>query len=103
MPFPVELKKELVLSFRFRRIGTLWKLVSDKPEVLRLTNQDCSREYSDPVLISSPTSSTAEVRMYDELGIDTSNVGSFLGDWRRAKRRCEELLAITPQPTDAAA
>ena len=103
MSFPAELKRELVLSFRFRRIGTVWKQVSDKPEVLRLSNQDCSRAFSDPVLIWSQGRFTVEARIYDELGIDTSNVGSFLGDWGTAKRRCEELLAITPLPTDAAA
>jgi hypothetical protein len=103
MSLPAELKKELVLSFKFRRIGTVWKPINDKPEVLRLSNQDCSRAYADPVLIWSQSRTTVEARIHDEMGIDIANAGSFLGDWTGAKCRCEELLAITPQPTDAAA
>jgi hypothetical protein len=103
MSFPAELKKELVLSFKYRRIGTVWKLVHDKPEVLRLSNQDCSQAYGDPVLVWRQGRTVVEARIHDGMGIDIANAGSFLGDWTRAKCRCEELLAITPQPTDAAA
>ena len=101
--FPAELKKELVLSFKFRRIGAGWKHVQDKPEVVRLTNHDCSQEFRDPVLIWSPSRMTVDARIHDEIGIDITNARSFLGDWLRAQMRCEEFLAIAPQPTDAAA
>lgn len=103
MSFPPELKKELVLSFKFRRVGLVWRQISDQPEVLRLANQDCSRTYAAPLLLWSPSRLTVEARVHDELGIDIANVGSFLGDWTSAKRRCEQMLAITPRPTDAAA
>lgn len=94
--FPAELKKELVLSFRFRRIGSSWKCVQGQPEIVRLTNHDCSQEFSDPVLIWSPSRMTVDARIHDETGIDITNAGSFLGDWLGAKVRCEESLAITP-------
>lgn len=103
MSFPAELKKELVLSFKFRRVGPVWKHADDKPEVLRLTNQDCSQDFSDPVLVWGESRLTVEARIYDEMGIDITNTPLLLGDWTRAKSRCEELLANSPPSTDAAA
>ena len=92
MSIPEEFKKELVLSFRFRRVGITWKRAHEQPEVVRLVNHDCSQEYRNPRLIWSPSRLTVEVRIYDNIGIDLTNTATLLGDWRKARNRCEELL-----------
>jgi hypothetical protein len=92
MIFPEKLKKELVLSFKFRRVGAAWKCDREKPNVLRLVNHDCSQEYRDPQLTWSRNRSMIEARVYDDIGIDITNPDTLLGDWAQAKSRCEELL-----------
>ena len=93
MSIPGEFKKELVLSFKFRRAGMTWKRISERPEILRLTNHDCSQEYCNPRLIWSPGRLVVEARIYDDSGIDLTNAATLLGDWSKARNRCEELLA----------
>lgn len=103
MSYPAILKKELVLSFKFKRAGTTWKHARHKPEVLRLTNHDCSLEFSTPLLIWGQSCLTVEARIYDDAGIDITNATSLLGDWAAARSRCEELLAAGPWRTEATA
>jgi hypothetical protein len=93
MSIPEKLKKELLLAFKFRRVGTTWKRAHDQPEILRLTNHDCSQEYRNPRLIWSQSRLVVEARIYDDVGFDLMNGATLLGDWLKARSRCEELLA----------
>ena len=103
MSYPAVLKKEVVLSFRFKRVGASWKHAHQAPKVLRIANHDCSREFSTPLLIWGQGHLTVEVRIYDDIGIDIANATSLLGDWGAARRRCEELLVASARRADAAA
>jgi hypothetical protein len=103
MSYPAVLKKELVLSFKFKRVGASWKHAQQTPKVLRLANHDCSREFSTPLLIWGQSQLTVEARIYDDIGIDIAKATSLLGDWEAARRRCEELLVASERRADATA
>jgi hypothetical protein len=92
MGFPEELRKELVLSFKFKRTTASWKPMRKRPEILRLTNQDCSQDYREPKLLGNLDHAFVDVRIYDEKGINTAGLANILGDWQDAKARCEAFL-----------
>jgi hypothetical protein len=81
-------------------VGITWRRARELPEILRLTNHDCSQEYQNPRLIWSPSRLVVEARIYDESGIDLSSGGTLLGDWRNARSRCEELLTAELQRSE---
>ena len=92
MDFPEELRKELVLSFKFKRTRASWEPMRKRPDILRLTNQDCSQQYREPQLLGNLDHAFVEVRVYDEKGINVAGGASVLGDCEDAKARCEAFL-----------
>jgi hypothetical protein len=92
MEFPEELRKELVLSFKYKRTKGLWKPVQERPDIVRLTNQDCSREYREPKLLGNISHAFVDLRIYDEKGIKVAGGAGVLGDWKDAQARCEAFL-----------
>jgi hypothetical protein len=92
MEFPEELRKELALSFTFKRTIASWKPMRKRPDILRLTNQDCSQQYREPQLLGNLDHAFVEVRVYDDKGINTADGANILGDWEDAKARCEAFL-----------
>src|SRR5688572_13346192 len=92
MAFPERLKKELVLSFKFRRVGTNWKQEHDCPAVIRVATQDCTQEYREPKILGNIDDGFVEVRIYDDQGIEIANGPNLIGDWKNAVERCEDFL-----------
>lgn len=91
MAYPRILKKELVLEFGFKRVGTTWKLLSGGPSIIRVAVTDCSRNYRRPRLLGDITDPVVTVRIYDEAGVDTDSP-TLIGDCAEAIRRCEAFL-----------
>lgn len=91
MLFPKTLKKELVLEFGFKRVGTTWKLLSGRPSIIRVAVTDCSRSYRRPRLLGNITDPAVIVRIYDEAGVGTDSP-TLIGDCEEAIRRCGVFL-----------
>ena len=89
--YPEKLKHELVLWFKYRRVGAVWSRAGE-PEVLRVATQDCSQLYREPTLVGTLDDGVVEIRLHHAVSIDISNPPSLLGDWRRAERICEAWL-----------
>ena len=92
MVFPERLKKELVLWFKFRRVGTNWKQEDECPGVIRVATQDCRQEYREPKLLGNINDGFVEIRIYDDQRIKIANAPNLVGDWRNAVKRCEDFL-----------
>jgi hypothetical protein len=69
-----------------------WEPVRERPEIVRLTNQDCSQEYREPKLLGNLDHAFVDVRVYDEKGINVASGAGVLGDWEDARARCEAFL-----------
>lgn len=92
MGFFKQLRKELVLSFKYKRTRGKWKQVQKLPEIVRLTNQDCSQQFQEPKLFGSLAHAFVDLRVYDERGINITDGVGMLGEWDNAKVRCEAFL-----------
>lgn len=92
MAYPLELKHELVLCLKYRRLLAVWSQADDQPVVRRLPTKDCSQEYREPQLLGNIQDGYVEIRLYDDEGIDITNEPSLLGDWTNAMKQCEVFL-----------
>jgi len=89
---PEELKNELVLCFSFRLIGKIWKRATDRPQIIRIANEDCRSIYQLPALIGAVDGAAVEVRVYDERAINVLNDPVPVIDWSNTLCRCKNAL-----------
>ena len=68
MGFPEEVRKELVLSFKFKRTRASWKLTKKRPKSFG-GKSGLQPRYREPKLLGNLDHAFVEVRIYDERSI----------------------------------